>query len=113
MHVLIAGCGWLGAKIALTLQERGERVTGVRRSRNGCAALEACGIPALALDLCEPGAIDALPPDLDAVIACASANEHGERAYRRAYVDLTRNLFELVLRCVGDLYARIERQNPI
>ncbi len=93
MHVLIAGCGWLGVEIARTLQARGDRVTGVRRSRTACTALETSGIPALALDLCEPAAIDALPADLDAVIACASANEHGEHAYRRAYVDLNRNLF--------------------
>lgn len=96
MHVLIAGCGWLGSEIARSLQARGDRVTGVRRSKSACAALQSAGIDALALDLCDPEALDALPGDLDAVIACASANEHGERAYRRAYVDLSQNLFRAV-----------------
>jgi nucleoside-diphosphate-sugar epimerase len=48
----------------------------------------------LPLDLSVPGAWDRLPGDLDAVVACQSASADGPEAYRRAYVDCTRNLLD-------------------
>ena len=91
MHVLVAGCGWLGAAIARRLLERGDRVTGVRRDAARARALAAAGIEPLALDLATEGAASRLP-DVDAVVACQSAGSDSPEAYRAAYVDANRAL---------------------
>lgn len=93
MHVLVAGCGWLGTAVARRLLSRGDRVTGVRRDPARSAALAALGIAPLAVDLASPGA-GALLPAVDAIVACQSAGTDGEAAYRTAYVDATRTLLE-------------------
>jgi nucleoside-diphosphate-sugar epimerase len=86
MHVLVAGCGWLGVAVARALLARGDRVTGIRRDPARAAALADLGVTPLALDLAAPGAAAALPRDVDAVVACQSASGDGAEAYRRAYV---------------------------
>jgi nucleoside-diphosphate-sugar epimerase len=91
MHVLVAGCGWLGTAVARALVERGERVTGVRRDPARAAALSELGIEPLALDLAAPGAADRLPA-VDAVVACQAAGADGPEAYRAAYVQANRAL---------------------
>jgi nucleoside-diphosphate-sugar epimerase len=91
MHVLVAGCGWLGTAIARALVERGDRVTGIRRDPGRAAALAALGVEPLAVDLAAPGA-EARLPAADAVVACQSASADGEAAYRAAYVDANRAL---------------------
>src|SRR5512144_1342142 len=94
MHVLVAGCGWLGSAVARALTARGDRVTGARRDAAQAGALAALGIAPLAVDLAAPGAARKLPRDLDAVVACQSADADGEGPYRRAYVDANRELLE-------------------
>jgi nucleoside-diphosphate-sugar epimerase len=94
VHVLVAGCGWLGSAIASALAARGERVTAVRRDPARAAALAAPGVAPLALDLAAPGAAAALPRDLGAVVACQAASSEGAEAYRRAYLDANRALLE-------------------
>jgi nucleoside-diphosphate-sugar epimerase len=97
MHVLVAGCGWLGTEIARRLVLAGERVTGIRRDPGRAAALAALGVEPLALDLADPAALARLP-DADAVVACQSAASDGEGAYRAAYVDATRTLLAAAAR---------------
>jgi nucleoside-diphosphate-sugar epimerase len=97
MHVLVAGCGWLGTAIARRLAARGDRVTGVRRDPTRAAALAPLGIAPLALDLAAPGAEDALPA-VDAVVACQSASADGPVPYRAAYVDANRALLAAAAR---------------
>jgi len=92
VHVVVAGCGWLGTVIARALRARGDRVTGVRRSAAGAASLASFGIEPLALDLGDPRATEALPRDADAIVSCLAADGDGEAAYRRAYVDANRVL---------------------
>ena len=91
MHVLVAGCGWMGEAIARALVARGDRVTGVRRDAGRAGALSALGVEPLALDLATPGAEARLPP-FDAAVACQSSAEDSESAYRAAYVDANRAL---------------------
>ncbi len=91
MHVLVAGCGWLGEALARALVARGDRVTGIRRDPARAAALAALGVEPLALDLADPG-VEARLPRVDAIVACQSAGEDGEAAYRAAYVDANRAL---------------------
>jgi len=91
MHVLVAGCGWLGTAIARRLLARGDRVTGVRRDAPKAQALAAFGVTPLALDLASPGAAGLLP-DVDGVVACPSAASEAEADYRKAYLDANRTL---------------------
>jgi nucleoside-diphosphate-sugar epimerase len=97
VHVLVAGCGWLGEAIARAFVARGDRVTGVRRDPARAAALAALGVEPLALDLAAPGAEGRLP-DLDAVVACQSSSEDSEVAYRAAYVAANRALLAAAAR---------------
>lgn len=91
MHVLVAGCGWLGTAIARRLVSRGDRVTGIRRDPGRAAALAALGVDPLAIDLSDPAAEPRLPA-VDAIVACQSASSDGEAPYRAAYVDANRTL---------------------
>jgi nucleoside-diphosphate-sugar epimerase len=97
MHVLVAGCGWLGTAIARRLVERGERVTGVRRDPERAAALAALGIEPLAIDLAASGAERGLPT-VDAIVACQAASSDAPEAYRAAYLDANRALLALAAR---------------
>jgi nucleoside-diphosphate-sugar epimerase len=92
MHVLVAGCGWLGTALSRRLLGRGDRVTGVRSDPARAEALRPLGITPLALDLADPAAADALPADIEAVVACQSSGAEGEEAYRRAYLAANRTL---------------------
>jgi nucleoside-diphosphate-sugar epimerase len=97
MHVLVAGCGWLGTEIARRLAAAGERVTGVRRDAARAAALASIGVTPLAVDLAQPGA-ERLLPDADAVVACQAAGSDRVEDYRRAYVDANRALLAAAVR---------------
>jgi nucleoside-diphosphate-sugar epimerase len=91
MHVLVAGCGWLGTALARRLVARGDRVTGIRRDPARVAALAALGIEPLALDL-SAASSEARLPAADAIVACQSAAADSEPAYRAAYLDANRTL---------------------
>lgn len=93
MHVLIAGCGWLGTALARALLSRGDRVTGIRRDPGRAAALAGLGVEPLALDLAAPGAATRLPA-VDAVVACQSSAADTSEAYRAAYLTATGALLE-------------------
>lgn len=86
MHVLVAGCGWLGTALAQVLVARGDRVTGTRRDPQRAEALRSLGIEPLAVDLATPGASGRLPGDVDAVVACQAAGGESVEAYRSAYL---------------------------
>ncbi len=94
MHVLVAGCGWLGEALARVLVARGDRVTGIRRDPARAAALVTLGVEPLAVDLAAPGAAASLPR-ADALVACQSSAEDSAAAYRAAYVDATAALLEV------------------
>ena len=91
MHVLVAGCGWLGTEIARRLLARGDRVTGVRRDPARAARLASMGVAPLAVDLSAAGA-ERLLPDADAVVACQSARGDAVADYRSAYLAANRAL---------------------
>jgi nucleoside-diphosphate-sugar epimerase len=93
MHVLVAGCGWLGTAVARALVARGDRVTGIRRDPGRAAALSALGIEPLALDLTAAGAAARLPR-VDAILACQSSGADTAEAYRAAYLGATSALLE-------------------
>jgi nucleoside-diphosphate-sugar epimerase len=94
MHVLIAGCGWLGEAVAARLAERGDRVTAVRRDPARAEALRAPGVTPLALDLADPGAPARIPHDVEAILALQAPREAGEAAHVRAYLQASAHLLE-------------------
>ncbi|MFP5308225.1 MAG: SDR family oxidoreductase [Actinomycetes bacterium] len=83
MHVLIAGCGYVGTALGLRLAAEGHDVTGIRRSPERIPA----PIRAVGADLTDPATLDAVPPDVDAVVVTASADGRDPDLYRAAYVD--------------------------
>ncbi len=98
MHVLVAGCGWLGEAVAAACLARGDRVTGVRRDPARAGALARLGIEPLVLDLAAPGAEDRLPRDARVVVACQSAAAETPQAYRAAYLLANRALLRAARR---------------
>jgi len=84
MHILVAGCGWLGTAVAARLLGRGDRVTGVRSDPERAEGLRALGVEPLALDLADPDAD--IPDGVEAILALQSAQDGSEVGYRRAYL---------------------------
>jgi nucleoside-diphosphate-sugar epimerase len=93
MHVLVAGCGWLGQAVASALEGLGDHVTAVRRDPSRVAALPS---PAIAVDLADRRAARRLPRDVDAIVACQAAGEESVDAYRRAYVEANETLLSFL-----------------
>jgi nucleoside-diphosphate-sugar epimerase len=94
MHVLVAGAGWLGLALVKAFVARGDRVTAVRRSAERLLAVKQLGATPLPLDLASSRAVDLLPRELDAIVACQSSHADSPEAYRAAYVDVNRTLLE-------------------
>lgn len=92
MHVLIAGCGWLGKAVAERLIARGDRVTGVRSDALRAESLRTLGIEPLVLDLADPTSASRLPGDIDAILALQAAKGGDAAAYRQAYLDVNETL---------------------
>jgi nucleoside-diphosphate-sugar epimerase len=95
LHLLIAGCGYLGIALAQRLQQvhahggPGVRLWGLRRQ---VAALPAYVLPVQA-DLNDPRLGSLLPPEpLDAIFLCTAADRSDAGAYRDAYVRATQSL---------------------
>ena len=90
MRVLIAGCGYVGSRLAGILAESGADVFALRRSPGA----DLPGATTLCADLGDPGTLATLPRPLDAVVFCASPSSFDERGYRRIFIDGLRNLIE-------------------
>ncbi len=95
MHILIAGVGWLGRGIARECLANGWRVSGVKRTPGGLEELAGLGVAPVVADLADPRSMGLLPRDLDAIVACQAASGDAPDDYRRAYLDVNRNLLEL------------------
>jgi nucleoside-diphosphate-sugar epimerase len=91
MHVVIAGCGWLGSAVARRLLARGDRVTGIQFDPGRAEQLRLLGVEPLVLDLSDPASAS-LPADTDAILALQSPRGGGEAGYRRACLDVNRTL---------------------
>jgi len=84
-RVLIAGCGYVGSKLARTLRASGHDVFGLKRRPTRIDDVEI-----IAADLNQP--LDAKLPDVDVAFFTAAPDSRGEDAYRSLYVDGLRNL---------------------
>lgn len=87
-RVLIAGCGYVGSRLAELLAAEGHEVTALRRS----AVAMGPGITAIAADLVRGTGLEQLPEAIDTVFYTVGADQFSEEAYRAAYVLGLKNL---------------------
>lgn len=86
-HILLAGLGDLGEKLALALLAEGQHVSAIRRKNTAPA-----GIDLYAQDLVDAPAL-LLPPDpVDLVVICLTPVSHDEAGYRDAFLVAPRRL---------------------
>jgi nucleoside-diphosphate-sugar epimerase len=91
MRVVVVGCGYVGLELGRQLTAAGHDVTGVRRSDDGLAAVEAAGLDPVRADATAPASLQSLP-DADWVVFAASSGGRGADAARRVYVEGLRNV---------------------
>ncbi len=94
--ILIAGCGYVGGRLAELLVEDGRQVAGLRRDASRVPA----GVRGVAADVSDPSTLrglrDALGQPADALVYAVSPAGRTEAAYRTAYVDGLRNVLDAV-----------------
>ncbi len=91
-NILIAGCGDVGLRLGLRLNDAGCKVWGMRRDS---VKLPGC-IQGIAADLAVKNHFPVLPKYLDAVVYCAAAGERSEEAYRRTYLLGLKNILHQI-----------------
>jgi nucleoside-diphosphate-sugar epimerase len=91
-RILIAGCGYVGGRLAELLVEDGYEVFGLRRHPGGLPA----GVRPVVADVTRPGSLESLPDAVDAVVYAVSPAGGSPGEYRAAYVDGVRNVLGAV-----------------
>jgi nucleoside-diphosphate-sugar epimerase len=92
MRALIVGCGYVGFPLGAELMKLGHEVFGLRRSAAADVNLKAAGITPLHADITQPETLAALPTGFEWVVNCAASGGGDVDAYRRHYLEGTRNL---------------------
>ncbi|HZM03581.1 MAG TPA: SDR family oxidoreductase [Candidatus Saccharimonadales bacterium] len=94
MHVLIIGCGYVGAALGTELTRLGHEVFGVTRTAEGDDALKSCGIHPFRGDVTQRATLDSLPGPFDWIVNTVSSSKGGLAEYKQAYLEGTRNLLD-------------------
>lgn len=89
-RVLVAGCGYVGSRLAELLVSDGSRVWGLKRHPDGLPD----GVVPVRGDVTDPDSLAGLPEGLDAVVYAVAPSGRTEGAYRAAYVDGLRNVLD-------------------
>ncbi|MEA1930099.1 MAG: SDR family oxidoreductase [Euryarchaeota archaeon] len=92
-RVVILGCGYIGIELGRQLTDAGHEVVGVRRSEEGCAAIEDAGFASHRADLTDPDDVEGLPAG-DWLVFAASSGGRDAEAARRIYVDALADVIE-------------------
>lgn len=87
-RILIAGFGYIGEALGLSLAQAGHVVFGLRRR----PVASSHSIESFAADLNDAESLSSLPSELDFVFYTVSPDERTDEAYRKAYVEGLRNL---------------------
>lgn len=90
-RVLLVGCGYLGLELYQRLAGAGREVFVLVKETASVRDLAERGIFAQASDIADYEALPTME-GIEAIIHCASSNRGGEEAYRRVFVEGTRNL---------------------
>jgi nucleoside-diphosphate-sugar epimerase len=88
--ILIAGCGYVGGRLAELLAADGRRVYALRRGE----AATRPGVTSVRADLGDLDSLRVLPAAVDAVVFAAGPSSPDESGYRRIFLDGLRNLLE-------------------
>jgi len=92
-RVLIAGCGYVGARTADFFHDAGWVVEGWTRSAESASALSDKPYPIYCVDISDTGEVAAKSlADFEVVVHCASTRGGDADAYRRVYWNGVRNL---------------------
>lgn len=105
-HILIAGCGDLGGRVAQLMAQRGHQVWGLRRhpppgashlSADPCGPLTAPAAAALpvrwiAADLLDAASLHSLPQGITHLLYCPTPERRDLHAYRASFVQGLRNI---------------------
>ncbi|MFC5970632.1 SDR family oxidoreductase [Halomarina salina] len=92
MRVVVLGAGYVGLELCRRLATDHD-VTGVRRSDEGIAAVEATGASAVRADVTDDTELSVVP-DCDVLVFAASSGGRGAEAAREVYVDGLRTVTE-------------------
>jgi nucleoside-diphosphate-sugar epimerase len=92
-HIVILGCGFVGARAARLFAQAGWAVTGVTRSAESAAGLSAEPFRVIACDIADPAALSAATElhSPAALISAVSSGRGGEDVYRQVYLRGLRN----------------------
>lgn len=85
-HLVIFGCGYVGAALAAAARQAGGRVTALTRNAEKAAALRASGIEVVLADLAADAWHEPLAGGADFVANTVSASAPTSEGYRAAYV---------------------------
>lgn len=103
-HLVIFGCGYVGAALADLAATRGWRVTALTRNSEKAATLRARGLEVIEADLARSDWHAALPDGADYVATTVSATAPTPDGYRASYVDGMHSIVEWARRApVGTL----------
>jgi len=87
-RTLIAGCGKLGAAVAVELTSLGHQVTGLRRTAQPTKQ----DVNYLQVDLICPESLAKLPIQFDLILVIVTPSDYNEEGYRAIYVEGVGNL---------------------
>ncbi|MCA9509213.1 MAG: NAD-dependent epimerase/dehydratase family protein [Myxococcota bacterium] len=90
--MLIAGCGYVGVRLASRLAREGASVFALRRGRGPLPV----GVEPVVADLARIETLGSLPPRIDAVVYTAAPGTSDEAAYRSIYLDGVDNLLRAI-----------------
>ena len=79
--ILVAGCGYVGSRLASSLVEDGDRVWGLRRGPTDLPV----GVTAVRADVTDASTLGVLPKNLDALVFAVSPDSRDPAAYRAAF----------------------------
>lgn len=89
-RVLVAGCGDVGARLAMRLRDAGDQVAALSRSGRGVPD----GVAWLRADLTDPSTLAGLPGGWDAVVFLPAPDRRDPASYRALFVDGLRHLLD-------------------
>ena len=85
-HVVIFGCGYVGAAVARWALTAGARVTALTRNAASAIGLREAGIECVVADLAGDAWHDEVAPGPEFAVNCVSSGGGGAAAYQRSYV---------------------------
>ncbi len=86
MRRLVIGCGYLGKRVAIAWQERGDEVLVTTRSESRASGLAGQGFRSLVADITKPTTLNNLP-DVDTVLFSVGFDRSSGLSIREVYVD--------------------------